>query len=73
MGNVQRGLSVVTCIAICGAGTTVLFGLAMKPESNPPSIFLQGVSKGDCVTVWFAFKNSKTTMSPTAATSWSGV
>lgn len=67
--NIQSGLSVVTCIAICGAGTMVLFGLDMNPESNPPSNFLQGVSNGDWVTVWFAFMNVKTTISPTAALS----
>jgi hypothetical protein len=28
-------------------------GLAMKPESMPPAIFLQGSAKVDCVAVWF--------------------
>lgn len=67
MGRLQSGLSVVTCMAICGGGTMVLFGFGMKPESRPPSIPWQGVSNGDWETVWFAAQNSKTTRSPTAA------
>lgn len=48
-------------------------GLGMKPESIPPSIFLQGSAKVDWVTVWFFCMNSKTTMSPTLALMVSGV
>lgn len=31
--NLQMGVATVTCIAICGAGTTELLVLGMKPES----------------------------------------
>lgn len=52
-GFLHRGVSTVTCMAIIGGGTMVLLGLAMKPESMPSASFTQGVSKVDCVTVWF--------------------
>jgi hypothetical protein len=48
-------------------------GLAMKPESMPPAIFLQGSAKVDCVAVWFFCMNTNMTMSPTAALIDSGV
>jgi len=63
----------VTCMAICGAGTIVLLTLAMNPESIPASSFLHGVSNADWVTVWLFDMNVNTTISPTAATTLSGV
>jgi hypothetical protein len=51
MVDLQIGVATVTCIAICGAGETVLLRLAIKPESMPPVSFSQGVVKADCVTV----------------------
>jgi len=49
-----------------------LFAFGMKPESIPPARASQGVVKADCVAVWFADKNVKTTISPTAASMVSG-
>ena len=71
--NLQMGVATVTCIAIWGGGTTLLFRLGMKPESIPPSSFSQGVVKADCVAVWFCDSNVKMTMSPIAASIVSGV
>ena len=48
-------------------------GLGMKPESIPPSIFLQGSSNVDCVAEWFFCMNLKTIMSPMFAVIDSGV
>jgi hypothetical protein len=48
-------------------------GLGMKPESIPPSIFLHGSAKVDCVAVWFFCMNWNTTMSPMFAVIDSGV
>jgi hypothetical protein len=48
-------------------------GLGMKPESMPPSFFLQGSAKVDCVAVWFFCMKTKVTMSPTFAVMDSGV
>lgn len=48
-----------------------LFG--MNPESKPSASFLQGLSKVDCVTVWFCEWKTKTTESPTGAEMESGV
>lgn len=62
----------MTCIAIAGAGMTVLFGLGMKPESIPPAAFTHGFAKSDSVTVWLALMNSNWTMSPMAALIVSG-
>jgi len=67
------GVDTVTCMAICGAGTTVLLTLGMKPESNPPSSLSQGVVKADCVAVWLADSNWKMTVSPMAASIVFGV
>jgi hypothetical protein len=49
--DLQIGVATVTCIAIWGAGETVLFMLGMKPESIPPVSFSQGLVKADCVAV----------------------
>ena len=46
----------------------VLLGFARKPESAPPSIFLQGSGKVDWVTVWFMDMKVNSTMSPGLAT-----
>lgn len=59
-------------MAIIGGGTMVLLGLGMKPESMPLASFTQGVSKVDCVTVWFWDWKTKTTESPMAALRVSG-
>jgi hypothetical protein len=73
LGHLQIGVATVTCIAICGAGLTVLLMFGMKPESKPPVSRSQGVVKADCVAVWLFDMNVKITMSPTAASMVSGV
>jgi hypothetical protein len=71
--DLQSGVVTVTCMAIWGAGTTVLFRLGMKPESLPAASLTQGEVKADCVAVWFSDKNVKMTISPTLASIVSGV
>ena len=73
MADLQRGVATVTCMAICGAGETVLLRLGMNPESMPVASLSQGVVKADCVTVWFCDSKVNITMSPTAASMVSGV
>jgi len=51
----------------------VLLMFGMKPESIPPDKNSQGVPKLDWLAVWFADKKVKTTTSPTAAFTVSGV
>lgn len=48
-------------------------GFGMKPESKPPSIFLQGSSNVLWVTVWFFCMKWNSTVSPGAAWMFSGV
>lgn len=63
----------VTVYSHVGAGTMVLFGFAMKPESGASAAFLlQGRAKVDSVTVWFCDINTNWTTSFTAATIWLG-
>lgn len=38
-----------------------------KPESKPPDNGVQGLSKEDCVTVWFFCRKVNVTVSPIAA------
>ncbi len=51
----------------------MLLTLGMNLESIPPGKILQGVPKEDWVAVWFIDMNVKTTISPTAAFTDSGV
>lgn len=67
------GVATVTCMAICGAGTTLLLILGMNPESLPPGRASQGVVKVDCVAVWFDSMKVKITISPIAASIVSGL
>jgi len=67
------GVATVTCMAICGAGTTLLLILGMNPESMPPARASQGVVKADCVAVWFDSMKVKMTISPIAASIVSGL
>ena len=71
--DLQIGVATVTCMAICGGGTTLLLGFGMNPESTPPTSASQGVVKADCVAVWFCCMNVKITISPIAALIESGV
>jgi hypothetical protein len=71
--DLQIGVATVTCMAICGAGTMLLLGFGINPESIPPASASQGVVKADCVAVWFCSRNVKMTISPMAATIVSGV
>lgn len=63
----------MTCIATWGGGLTVLLAFGWKPESIPPGIASQGLSKVDCVAVWFADMKVKITMSPFLALTSAGV
>ena len=54
-------------------GGTLPSGLGMKPESMPPAIFTQGLSKVDCVREWFILRKLKVIMSPMAALTVGGV
>jgi hypothetical protein len=72
MIDLQSGVATVTCMAICGAGLTLLLTFGMNPESIPPARASQGVVKADCVAVWFCSKNVKMTISPIAASMVSG-
>ena len=71
--HVQAGAVFLTSKTNDGGGLMVPSGFGNRPESTPVAILTQGLSKVDCVRLWFFAMKLKWTLSPTAATMVDGV